>query len=685
MLGQKNKEGCNLMIFEYIKFNNYRPYYGEQTIYFKNNRVDSENPLKKNIVLIGGLNGHGKTSLINSIHICLYGHRAFKNDKEYFEFLSKSVNLKHVDSGGNKGSIELGFSEENGKYAIEVTFIHGKFDEFRKIYQLNDNLEKEREISLTNDEFYDFIDSRIPIDVAQFFIFDAEKIRDLVGDQDKEETRQAIQKVVSLELYNQLLKDIDKIYNEYNKEVRTTVNDKEIDELLQKIDDITERLNILEENYKEKAEQAEIIREELISLEQERRRLIASSSLTKQKLNKLIGKYEQKLEQIEDDLKFFKTDQLHKIILNKHINKLKNNIKKEKQFVDAKNSEKLKFAPYEEFVDGLLNIDIDPPLNIEQKMQLKLKGAEVWAKMHNIKKHIVDKDINLLHDLSQREYEKLMAYPVTKAIFDLKELVDERQYIEEMLNKYKVQLDDAPEEIDTSEYDEKIQQLNQELGELKAELRNLNIKLSNLRNEKFKLSADYEKKARELKKLGPLQKKINLLNKLYNGTKDFIEEVTMLKAKQLKIEIERILGQLFRKEDFQQIIFDEEKFILTIIDPYNNPIDLNTRSEGEKQLIALAMIWALTKVSGSNFPFVIDTPLARLDSIHRSNLVDYYFTKLSDQVIILSTDTEITEDFYIKLKPFIQTEYTLEYDPIERHTSIDKGYFFSEEDEIWRI
>ena len=78
---------------------------------------------------------------------------------------------------------------------------------------------------------------------------------------------------------------------------------------------------------------------------------------------------------------------------------------------------------------------------------------------------------------------------------------------------------------------------------------------------------------------------------------------------------------------------------------HNEEIDIMSRSEGEKQLISLGMIWALTKVSGSKMPFVIDTPLARLDSIHRKNVVEHYFTRLSDQVIILSTDTEITLDF----------------------------------------
>lgn len=156
--------------FEYLKFKNYRPYYGEQTIYFQDNDPSNENsPFKKNIVLIGGLNGHGKTSLITSIFIALYGHRYFKNQSEYNNLISECVNKKHVNEGGNSGSIELAFTDDTGNYAIEVIFEKDKLGEIRKVHSLNEELKKVNELHFTMEEYNDFIDSRIPLDVAQFF------------------------------------------------------------------------------------------------------------------------------------------------------------------------------------------------------------------------------------------------------------------------------------------------------------------------------------------------------------------------------------------------------------------------------------------------------------------------------------------------------------------------------------
>jgi DNA sulfur modification protein DndD len=101
-------------------------------------------------------------------------------------------------------------------------------------------------------------------------------------------------------------------------------------------------------------------------------------------------------------------------------------------------------------------------------------------------------------------------------------------------------------------------------------------------------------------------------------------------------------------------------------------------SAGEKQLLAIAFLWGLARLSGRKIPVAIDTPLGRLDSSHRTNLLERYFPVASDQVILLSTDTEIGEKERQQLRDMdaISREYLLKYDPVERFTSAIPGYFF---------
>ena len=89
-------------------------------------------------------------------------------------------------------------------------------------------------------------------------------------------------------------------------------------------------------------------------------------------------------------------------------------------------------------------------------------------------------------------------------------------------------------------------------------------------------------------------------------------------------------------------------------------------------------MWGLARVSGKHLPVAIDTPLGRLDSSHRQNLVERYFPSASHQVILLSTDTEITEFEVEKLREMeaIAQEYLLEYDPHTRQTIVKPGYFW---------
>ena len=138
------------------------------------------------------------------------------------------------------------------------------------------------------------------------------------------------------------------------------------------------------------------------------------------------------------------------------------------------------------------------------------------------------------------------------------------------------------------------------------------------------------------------------------------------------------LDQLFLKYDVNTIA-DLEK-ILQIkendsCDLYKN-IDLSRLSKGERQIFILALYWAIIILSNQNIPFVIDTPYARIDANHRKEISEKFFPNISKQVIILSTDEEINEEYYGIIKPYIAKEYLLINDENQNKTTIENRYFF---------
>ena len=130
-----------------------------------------------------------------------------------------------------------------------------------------------------------------------------------------------------------------------------------------------------------------------------------------------------------------------------------------------------------------------------------------------------------------------------------------------------------------------------------------------------------------------------------------------------------------KKNLISQIKVDPQSLSLSYIDKQGNLVAKESLSAGKKQLMVIAILWALAICSAKKLPVIIDTPLSRLDSMHRKSLVTTYFPKASDQTIILSTDSEIDRYYYGLMKDYVGDEFTLEYNEETQSTKILKGYF----------
>ncbi len=172
---------------------------------------------------------------------------------------------------------------------------------------------------------------------------------------------------------------------------------------------------------------------------------------------------------------------------------------------------------------------------------------------------------------------------------------------------------------------------------------------------------------------------INASAKVQATLKLFKQRLTLRKLNKLEGEVTECFRYLLHKSDLvHRVVIDTHTFSLSLYDPQGQAVPKHRLSAGEKQLLAIAFLWGLARVSGRRLPVAIDTPLGRLDSSHRSNLVERYFPSASHQVILLSTDTEIgeTEVDSLRKQDAIAREYLLKYNPSDRHTNVEPGYFW---------
>jgi DNA sulfur modification protein DndD len=161
--------------------------------------------------------------------------------------------------------------------------------------------------------------------------------------------------------------------------------------------------------------------------------------------------------------------------------------------------------------------------------------------------------------------------------------------------------------------------------------------------------------------------------------KVFKERLKLRKLNQLETLVTQCFLYLLHKSNLvHRVEIDTETFSLSLFDRAGQPVPKHRLSAGEKQLLAIALLWGLARASDRRLPVAIDTPLGRLDSSHRNNLVEKYFPQASHQVILLSTDTEISSKEVNQLREqgVISHEYLLEYDRTQSQTTLTTGYFW---------
>jgi DNA sulfur modification protein DndD len=250
------------------------------------------------------------------------------------------------------------------------------------------------------------------------------------------------------------------------------------------------------------------------------------------------------------------------------------------------------------------------------------------------------------------------------------------------LNGIQVALESVPKHSEIGPLRTAINQLNRELGHLEEKYEEKKIQES--LNRHYLNKGNAAVRINLTKKFGDtkLQRGLELSPKIQKVLEEYSE---LLRAKKLQTLEENILEglkMLLHKKDFiEKVKIDKETFEVKLFKGTEDEITKNMLSKGELQMFAIAVVWGLAKTSERPLPFMIDTPLARLDDEHRNNLVENFFPYASHQIIIFSTNSEINPDLYRKLEPAIQNSFLIQYDSEEGKTMKKEGYFFEKLEE----
>ena len=298
----------------------------------------------------------------------------------------------------------------------------------------------------------------------------------------------------------------------------------------------------------------------------------------------------------------------------------------------------------------------------------------------------------LKYNISREPKNNISSYQFHEFESTVKNSIKSKDLLKNMLHKYEdleTEIDDIGLNISRAPDESQLEGLFKNVNKIALDIEKLNlhgasikVKIESLLNEGIRITHELEKSYKGLQSNIATKNVSITANKVIEAMTSLSDNLIQSKVSQLESEFNKVFKRLTRKNDMAyQAKIDRINFMIDLVDKNGNKINKKLISSGEKQIYALAMLEALGKTSGKDLPFIIDTPLGRLDSNHRSKLVNNFFPVIGEQVIILSTDTEVDEQFYNDLHPSVKTAYEIKYKDGNNSSTVTEGYFWNQENQ----
>ncbi|UZW66125.1 DNA sulfur modification protein DndD [Priestia flexa] len=666
------------MLLKKLIFDNYKTYYGYQEIdLYIPKEIREEKG--QNIILLGGLNGAGKTTILKAILYVLFGKRGI-SESEYKRLFSNVINNSFFEEGGRQCSVSLILETDSGEeWSLKVKWY---FDQSKRMSHEERELDvKKKGSSLAKrarieniEVFNKFIDRIIPYHAAPFFVFDGEEIKDIILRQNSNEMKESIQKITGMEAHKHLLIDLRSLKNSLENKLAKSVSQVKLNNIKREAEEIEGTITTLESKKIKFLADIQKYKQLISQAHEERNAKILQNSKSREVIVKNQSRVSTQLELSTKELDDFLEKNIINIILKDKVLDLKKQLKLENEINHKKLLQNASLSPYRRFIEQLLSKSITPALTDDQLEQIKKIGEEVWIKENDIK-HTVPSDFQEVHDISNNDYNYLINL-TSKDKSQVVNMINKIEKLQQELNKLEFDIRNAPEAVNIEEENKRIDLLVEKSGEINTKFKALNRRLNNVSEERANLLNNLSRMSSQDENLEELQRRYIQVESIIKVMEQYVSELTKMKATFIKEEFSKMLRQLFRKQDeFGKIEFDINTYTVRLYNDRMQEISIQDRSAGEMQMIASALIWALTKASDLSLPMVIDTPLGRLDSYHRNHLINHYYKELSDQVIILSTDTEITQEYITLMENNSYKQYMLDYDENKKYTVIRDGYF----------
>jgi len=672
------------MIINSIKIKNFQTYFGD--VEFEFDKPSS----KKNVVLIGGLNGAGKTSFFSSIVLGLFGKNAqgiiFERstgeniDDSYESYLNEV--FSNEEKKTNDIEMEISISLTHEKKDIKIVrkwWFDNSIDEILEIYTEKDGMVVPLEIpqeDVERNEYYEaYIQSIIPSQVGRFFFFDGEEIKAIAKQNPEQAVVNGINALLGFDVLEQLVVDLETLKRNLRKELPGAANSGLLTNY-EELEKLETTLNSAEEEKKFCVEDIEGMNVYLEELEKDISEAFKGRDVDNR--NEILDKIfnlDKELSAVENELQTLVGEVLTLALPSELITETEKKLNKEINTIKKQDQSAIIGSLKNKFNKQLIK-NLSSEIQDKEKVIKEITHAAelTWEEINSnsttntslMSNYFSDDQIKTafthIQDIkatTNREIARLVgkqdALQKEKSeLLSMQQLFDSGRYAQDILDKKSNTLG----QLSTKQH---------ELERVEAEVMVLNQEITNIKN-----TIDRLESSLEISK--DIQKELEEVESYQSLIREFMNEARGRRANLLSKKTSDVIKKLAHKEDLiSKVKIDEKTYSINLLDSKNNIV--SRMSAGESEIFALSLLQALGEVSNRKLPVVIDTPLGRLDYSHRKSIVSNYFHNVSEQVFILSTDTEIDQSLYSELEPFISQTFLIKSNKDKSSSVFPDKYF----------
>lgn len=706
-----------------IRLYNFSSYEGENIFDFNCSNND------KNIVLIGGKNGAGKTSLFTAIKIALYGPLSYGYvgvNPHYISRIKNLINSKAFQQDIVEAEVQITISLRIERDVKEYV-ITRKWDYTQQKLNENHSIEKEG-IKFSEQErsyFQNYLQSIVPPDLFEFFLFDGEEVGNIFSTSSYNSyIKNAVFTLCGMDVFEMIRKYASGYVSKTSREDNQNLYD-EYDAAKKEVEKLTVRQQEQEVEITNEQTALDNLEVQLIELETAFKNAGGITDKERKRLEDKRKDAEIRKTEAATQIKMFVEGMMPFIILKDLTPAVMNQLEYEE-----------KGGIYNYIRDRLDKSDIERLLKSSGINDSKIAEELLQLFLSKFKPSESHNDA-ILFDLSKNEMSYVNGMISGINNFDVNgmvEIVNRRLEAADIAADINKMLKSAMSDEDSVRFAEKENRLLKQREQITSRLHEAQKKLEDTSHQLMYQTQLKEHILQNIKGRAKNRHVYELSEGLSNMMSELLEQKAMTMRKRLQELIVQNLKHIYRKNnlithieitpDFQFNLYQDEKYtedeLLYLIknigtsefcdligdqgkqqlfEMYNakniavirqqlerkqsnreislfKKIELNRLSKGERQIFILSLYWAIIMLSEKEIPFIIDTPYARIDADHRKEISEKFFPNISKQVIILSTDEEINEEYYKILKPYISKEYILINDENRNKTSVENHYFF---------